>query len=481
MQTGVVLLAMAGLAFAAEAPKPNFVFFLVDDLGTGDVGCFGSTFHETPNIDALCKQGMKFTQAYSACTVCSPSRAAILTGCAPARLHLTDWIAGHKRPTAKLSVPDWKMYIDHDRTTLPEALAAGGYDCLFVGKWHLMPNEQPEEWSAHTPEKHGFGGNIGGREWGHPKGPGKYFHPWDLPNLDGKEGDFLTDRLTDKAEEYLDRIAGKPFLLYMSYYAVHEPVMCKPEHEKYFKQKLAASPPGTYPQTNPKYAGLMKSLDDSVGRIVEHLRAKGELDNTVFIFTGDNGGLPPTSSGGLRGRKGTSFEGGTREPTFVVWPGAVKPGSQCDVPVIGMDFFPTMLEMAGLPLLPDQHRDGLSLVPLLKQSGTLARDALYWHYPHYHETNPYGAIRSKDWKLIEFFEDGQLMLFDLNKDPNEQADLAKQHPEKAQELLVKLQAWRKAVDAQIPTPNPNYDPQKDSGKNGKKKKGQREARRVGSP
>lgn len=456
---GAALLAGA----AAEAKQPNFVFFLVDDLGTGDVGCFGSTFHETPNIDALCAQGMKFTQAYSACTVCSPSRAAILTGRAPGRLHLTDWIDGHKKPFAKLAVPDWKMQIDHGLTTLPEALGAGGYDSLFVGKWHLMPNPQPELWPAHTPEKHGFGGNIGGREWGQPKGPGKYFHPFGMPNLVGKPGDFLTDCLTDAALEYLARAKEKPFLLYMSYYAVHAPIMCKPEYEDYFQRKLDAAPKGTYPQSNPKYAGLMKSVDDSVGRIVQALRDKGELENTVFVFTGDNGGLPDTSSGDLRGTKGTAFEGGTRVPTFMAWPGTIQPG-RCDVPVIGMDFYPTLLELAGLPPKPAEHVDGTSLVPLLKRSGPLADRELYWHYPHYHKTNPYGAVRSSNWKLIEFFEDGELMLFDLAKDPTEQDNLAQSHPEKAQELLAKMRAWRKAVDAQMPSPNPAYDPEKAEGK-----------------
>lgn len=453
---------------ATPAPKPNFVFFLVDDLGWADLGCFGSTFHETPNIDRLCAQGMKFTRAYSGCTVCSPSRAAILTGRAPARLHLTDWIAGHKKPFAKLSVPDWQMFIDQERVTLPEALKAeGGYISQFIGKWHLMPDPTPALWPEHTPEKHGFDGNIAGREWGQPKGPGKYFFPWNMPNLDGgKPGDFLTDRVTDKAEEFLGSTGDKPFLLYMSYYEVHSPVMAKPEYVERFKTKLEGSPAGTYAQTNVKYAGLVKSLDDSVGRIVEKLRAQGKLENTIFIFTSDNGSPAHINDGGLRGSKGTAFEGGTRVAAFVVWPGVTKPGSVCDVPIIGMDFYPTMLEMAGLPLKPNEHKDGTSLVPLLKQSGTLNREALYWHYPHYHIGNPYGAVQYKGWKLIEFFEDGELMLFDLENDPNEENNLAQSKPEKAAELLKKLQEWRVETGAQMMTPNPNYNPQKDKGGKG---------------
>jgi arylsulfatase A-like enzyme len=463
-----ILIATAGVhgQAATQPAKPNFVFFLVDDLGWGDLGCFGSTFHETPNIDKLCAEGMKFTSAYSACTVCSPSRAAILTGRYPARLHLTDWIAGHRKPFEKLSVPDWQMYIDQERITLPEALREGGYSNQFIGKWHLMPDLTPELWPEHTPEKHGFDGNIAGREWGHPKGPGRYFYPWDMPNLDGKDGDFLTDRLTDKAIDYLGSIGEKPFLLYMAYYAVHEPVMAKPEYVKKYKSKLAKVPAGTYTQTDPKYAGLVQSVDDSVGRIVEKLRAQGKLGNTIFIFTSDNGGLKNVYNGGLRGAKGTEFEGGTRVAAFVVWPGVTQPGLVCDVPIIGTDYYPTMLEMAGLPLKPEEHKDGISIVPLLKQSGSLNRDALYWHYPHYHASNPHGTIQYKGWKLIEHFEDGELMLFDLANDPKEENDLAQSKPEKAAELLKKLQDWRQQVGAQMPTPNPNYNPQKAGGGKG---------------
>lgn len=458
----VLLVAASFCSQAARVgPAPNIVFFLVDDMGWGDLGCFGNTFHETPNIDTLCSAGMKFTRAYSACTVCSPSRAAILTGRYPARLHLTDWIAGHKKPYAKLSVPDWQMYMDHELITLPEALAEGGYSSQFVGKWHLMPHETPELCPEHTPEKHGFDGNVGGREWGQPKGPGKYFFPWDMPNLDGgKKGDFLTDRLTDKAEEFLDTTGKKPFLLYMSYYGVHGPVMAKPEYVKKYKNKQKAAPAGTYSRPNPKYAGLLQSVDDSVGRIVKKLKAQGELENTIFIFTSDNGGVRHESNGGLRGTKGTEFDGGTHVAAFVVWPDVTKPGSTCDTPIIGMDFYPTILEMADLPLKPKMHKDGTSLVPLLKQSGPIDRDALYWHYPHYHKGLPHGIIQKNGWKLIESFEAGKLMLFNLNEDPNETNDLTQSQPEKANKMLKNLQAWRKSVGAQMMEPNPNYDPKR---------------------
>ena len=446
----------AGAIQAAPAKPPNFVFFLTDDLGWGDLGCFGSDFHETPNLDRLCAEGMKFNQAYSACTVCSPSRAAIMTGKYPARTHITDWIAGHRKPFAKLAVPDWQMYLGHDEITIAEALKDAGYATQFAGKWHLTKLD-PELREDGYPDRHGFDGNAGGREWGQPKGKGKYFHPWDMPGLDGgKEGDYLTDRLADEAEAFIDAEKDKPFFLYMSFYAVHGPIMCKPELLKKYKDKLAAKPDTI--QNNPAYAGMIESVDDCVGRIMARLRAHGLDDNTVVIFTGDNGGVRETSSGGLRGAKGYSHEGGTREPTIVKWPGGAKAGSQCDTPIIGMDFYPTMLDIAGLPARPKQHVDGLSIVPLLKQRGGLDRDTLYWHYPHYHKTMPYGAIRDKDWKLIEFFEEGDLELYNLEADPAESNNLAQSMPEKAQELLTKMRKWRKDVGAQMMTPNPNHDP-----------------------
>jgi arylsulfatase A-like enzyme len=432
------------------------VFFLVDDLGWGAMGAYGNQYHETPHFDALCARGMRFTTAYSACTVCSPSRAAILTGQYPGRTNLTDWIPGHRRPEAKLKIPDWKRFMDHSHTTLPEALQQAGYRTGFFGKWHLVPiedqqREQPE--TEHTPQDHGFDVNIGGREWGQPRGRGRYFYPFDMPGLEeGEEGEYLTDRLTDEAVQYLEESTSQPFLLYLSYYTVHSPVMAKPEDLQYFTDKPRDKEKTATGKTNPAaYAAMHKALDDSVGRVVAKLEALGQLDNTILVFTGDNGSDFNTSCGGLRGIKGLAFEGGVREPTCVVWPGVTEPGSVCDTPIIGTDFFPTLLAMAGLPQLPEQHLDGENLEPLLRQTGALQRDTLYWHYPHYHRTKPYGAIRQGDWKLIEFFEDGELLLFDLKNDPAEQHDLAATHPEKRQELLANLLAWRAEVGAQMPT------------------------------
>jgi len=444
-------------AFSQE--QPNVVFFLVDDLGLGDVGCFGSTFHETPHIDQLAADGMKFTQAYSACTVCSPSRAAILLGKYPGRIHLTDWIAGHKRKNPRLKIPDWNMRMEHKETTLAEAMSFGGYRTQFIGKWHLMPIGQ-EDYEDHYPTSHGFDSNIGGRDWGQPKGPGKFFAPFGMPNLpDGETGDFLTDALTEEAIRFIDSAKQDPFFLFFSYYTVHGPIMAPPELVTKYKKKAESFTQPYTERVNPAFAGMMELLDESVGRVRAHLRKLGLDKNTLIVFTADNGGTSELASAGLRGAKALSYEGGTRVSTIVSWPGITEPGSECDVPVIGNDFYPTLLEAAGLDLLPEQHLDAQSLVPLLKgKSDQWERDELFWHYPHYHRTNPYGAIRKGDFKLIEFFEDGVLELYDLRKDPAESQNLAASQPEKVQGLLKVMKQWRASVGAQMPIPNPVYDP-----------------------
>ncbi len=457
----IPLLWLFAAGFLSAAPQqPNIVFLLVDDLGWGDFGCYGAEFYETPNIDKLATEGMLFTNAYAACTVCSPSRAAILTGCYPARLHLTDWIAGHNKPKAKLAIPDWKMKIDHQRVLLPEALKEAGYSTAFFGKWHLMPNGQPDM-AEHFPTKHGFDINVGGREWGQPKGPGKYFSPFGMPNLDdGKPGDYLTDKLTDAAVDFLDKTKrDEPFLLYFSYYTVHGPLMAPPELVEKYKKKAETFKNTKNEFLEPRRAGMIESLDISVGRVMAKLEELGIADDTVVILTGDNGGDHDKTTGGLRENKGFSHEGAVREPLIAKWKGSIPSGTTCDVPVTGTDFYPTILDLAKLDLRPEQHKDGISIVNLLKDpKATLPRESIYWHYPHYHRTKPYGAIRHGDWKLIEFFENGNMELFDLKSDPNETKDLSKENPEKAAELFKQLVAWRKSVDAQMLTPNPNYDP-----------------------
>lgn len=457
---GVALLLASATAATAG---PNFIVFLVDDLGWGAVGATGSEFHETPQIDALFQRGMQFTNAYSACTVCSPSRAAFLTGKSPARLHLTDWIAGHERLNAKLQIPKWSQQIHHAETTLPEALGEHGYRTAFFGKWHLIPLYK--EWSEHqladaridhAPTRHGFDVNFGGCDWGQPKGRGRYFFPFDMPGLaDGKDGEYLTDRLTDEAVRWLDGVGDEPFLLYLSYYTVHTPIMAKSASVQRFQKKLESRRAAglTVPPEDDaaSYAAMHAALDASVGRVLQQIEMLGLQNDTVVIFTGDNGGDRHSACGGLRGRKATAFEGGVREPTCIVWPGKIPPDAKCDEPIIGMDFYPTILDIAGLPSLPQQHCDGVSLVPLLRGADALERDALYWHYPHYHRTTPYGAIRKDNFKLIEFFEDGELMLFNLADDPAESHNLASAEPDLAERLREQMRKWRTSVNAQMPS------------------------------
>jgi arylsulfatase A-like enzyme len=442
---------LSSMAFEAPPRRPNIVFFLVDDFGKGCLAGMGSDLHETPNIDTLVQSGMQFTDGYAACTVCSPSRSAILSGRYPGRTHLTDWIPGHNKQNAKLKIPDWKMCMDHDWVLLPEALKNEGYATGFFGKWHLMPPRDKELMKNHLPTDHGFDINIGGREWGEPKGPGRYFHPFDMPNIESQKGDYLTDRLTDYAVDFVGKNKSNPFFLYMSYYTVHGPIMGKPELVEKYKKKIAA---GKYKQKDPNYAAMCESLDTSVGRILKTLKDNGLDKDTIVVFTGDNGSAFRAYTGGLRNYKGYSHEGAVREPVLISWPGVIKAGSVSHVPMIGTDFYPTLLDLAGLPLQKDQHLDGVSLKPVLLQQGTIPERSLFWHYPHYHQTTPYGATRKDKWKLIEFFEDGKLELYDLSRDIAETTNLAEKNPEVAKALLEEMREWRTSVNAQMPTPNP---------------------------
>jgi len=477
---GAGLLAAARACAArgeAAARKLNFVFILIDDLGWTDVGCYGSRFYETPAVDRLAKMGVRFTNGYAACTVCSPTRVSILTGKYPARVHLTDWISGHKRPRAKLRVPDWTMYMKKEEVTLAEALKPGGYATGFIGKWHLGPRE--EYW----PKSQGFDVNIGGYSRGAPP---SYFAPYRIPTMaDGPKGEYLTDRHAADAETFLEAHKDRPFLLYLSMYAVHTPLQAKKELIARYQAKADADP--TSLQRHPVYGGMVHSMDECVGRVIRKLEELKLLDRTAIFFTGDNGGLignprrPITSNAPLRAGKGSSYEGGVREPFVVYVPGVTKPGSVCGEPVISIDFYPTILELAGVPGDAKHNRrvDGVSLVPILRGATKLDRDAVYWHYPHYHPggATPYGAIRQRDWKLIEFFEDMHVELYNLREDIGEKNDLAPKMPDKAAELRGKLHEWRRAVDAQMPAPNPNYDPSRATqrgGGRGKRAAGRRD-------
>lgn len=457
-------IAAAANSAAAPARKPNIVFILADDLGYRDVGCYGSKFYETPHIDRLASQSLRFTDAYAACAVCSPTRASILTGKYPARLHLTDWIPGEgNSPQNKLLIPDWQQFLPLTELTLATALKSTGYATASIGKWHL--GGEP-----YYPEHQGFDLNVAGTHWGQPA---SYFWPYEgrthtVAGLKagGHPGEYLTDRLTDEAERFIEANRDKPFFLYFPHYAVHTPLGGKQALIEKYQAK-----PVVDEQKNATYAAMIESVDDSVGRILKKLDELGLADHTIVIFNSDNGGLWPysTSNAPLRAGKAYAYEGGTREPLIVRWPGVTPAGATCQVPVMSIDFFPTLLEIAGVPL--ERSVDGVSLVPLLKQNGTIHRDSLYWHYPHYwgghpSRVQPFGAVRTGDWKLIEFYENQRIELYNLADDLGEQHDLAAAQPQKAGELRENLHRWLKSVGAQMPIPNPNYKP----GQPGKKTK-----------
>jgi arylsulfatase A-like enzyme len=469
---GIGLLAFSvSRARAGDPPEhiTNVIFILADDLGWTDLGCFGSDLYETPNVDRLAREGMRFTNAYSACTVCSPTRAAVMTGKYPARLHLTNWIAGHNRPDAKLRVPDWTKYLAHEQVTLAEALKPAGYHTIHIGKWHLGPQ-------GYWPTDQGFNLNIAGYDAGHPpsyywpyrrsKGPG-------IPTLkltEETKGQYLTDRLAYEAARAIHAAADRPFFLYLPTYQVHTPIQPKKEYVAHYEEKIK---PGMR-HTNADYAAMIQSMDELVGKVLRTLDELKIGDRTAVFFTSDNGGLShhlntragPTINAPLRAGKGSAYEGGVRVPLIVRWPGVVRPGNACDEPVLSNDYYKTILEMAGTSG-DERHNadvDGLSLVPLLKDPASrLARDAIYWHYPHYHPggATPYGAIRSRDWKLVEFYEDDHVELYNLKDDLSEKHDLAATMPEKAGELRSRLHAWRDRVGAQMPTINPDYRPKND--------------------
>jgi arylsulfatase A len=449
------LLLISGPAFAAD--KPNVVLILIDDLGQRDLGCYGSTFYKTPNIDAMAKNGIRFTEFYAACPVCSPTRASILTGKYPQRMNITDWIPGRgDRPDQRLKPPQIRNELPLEEVTIAKALKAQGYTTALIGKWHLGGK-------GFEPEKQGFDLNIAGDETGTAR---SYFAPFEnkqgkMPGLEKAEvGEYLTDRLTTEAEKFIDANKDKPFFLYMPHYAVHTPMRAKQEIiDKYPGKPVHGR------QSNPVYAAMVESMDASVGRVLKKLDDLKLSDNTLVIFTSDNGGLAtlegmqfaPTFNGPLREGKGYLYEGGIREPMIVKWPKHVKPGTVIDQVGCSIDFFPTILEACGSK--PETKLDGVSLLPVFKGE-KLAERAIYWHYPHYANQGgrPGGAIRRGDYKLIEFYEDGRRELFDVKKDISESGNLVTQKPEVAKELAAMLDTWRKEVGAKMPTPNPEYKP-----------------------
>ena len=475
----VMLFATTSPTAKASTSLPNIVIILADDLAWADVGCYGSTFHETPNLDRLAAQGMRFTNGYAAHMSCSPSRAALFTGRYPARLKITAYIPGPTL-TGKYLPATMRMQLPFEEVTLAETLKESDYTTLFVGKWHLGD-------APYFPEKQGFDVNIAGNRSG---APGSYFWPYgrgkkrgyhgiEVPGLyeGGQEGEHLCDRLTTETLKLIETNKDKPFFLYLAFYDVHTPIQAKkPLIEKYRKKAERMGLPkqatflsdgtperGTRPglsqnksrqvQNDPSYAAMVETLDTNVGRVLDKLERLDLDENTIVLFTSDNGGYPPiTSNLPFRGGKGWAYEGGTREPWIVKWPGVTQPKTTCDVPVIFTDIFPTVLEMVGLPLRPDLHCDGLSFVPLLKGETKPIHDALFWHYPHYasYGCGPYSSIRTGDWKLIEWLEDNSVDLFNLQQDPGEQNNLADAMPQKVTEMRKQLHQWRKDVDANMP-------------------------------
>lgn len=461
--------------------KPNVIVILMDDLGWKDLGCTGSTFYETPNLDRLAAQGMRFTDAYASCPVCSPSRASIMTGKYPARVGVTDWIDWSKRchpMKGKLIDAPYTDHLPHSEVSLARALKAGGYRTWHVGKWHLGGE-------GCLPTDHGFDINIGGGKYGMPyKG---YFSPYQLDNLeDGPKGEYLPERLTREAVNLIKKSDGTPFFLNLCHYLVHTPIQAKPELVEYFKAKSARLELDKLPtfeegerlpyigalekcvvrrllQSDPVYAAMVKSMDESIGEILKALEETGQDRNTAIFFTSDNGGLSttqgsPTCNLPLIEGKGWMYEGGTRVAMLARWPQRIQPESVCREAVTSPDLYPTILELAGLAPDPMQKVDGVSLLPLLMQSGSLKRDAIFWHYPHYgHQGGTPGAsVRCGDWKLIEFFEDDHVELYNLREDQSETRDLAQVLSEKTRELREKLHAWQSSVAAVRPERNPDW-------------------------
>lgn len=443
---------------AAETnKKPNIVLFYIDDLGWGDFGCYGDKFHETPNIDRLAADGLKFTNAYAAAPVCSPSRASLMTGQYPARLHLTQWIPGTIYPNKKLLEPKQVQHLERDVPTIAERLKALGYKTAAFGKWHLGGD-------GYLPENFGFDVNVGGDNHGSPPLPNHYFGPFVMHNLGGyTKDDYLTEVLTKRMDDFLEHAARSgPFFLYMAEYAVHIPLEEREALIEKYRRKN-----GGKDEPDPVYAAMVESVDTALGNLREKLERLGVADNTLIILTSDNGGVGYqgrqlhriADNGGLRAGKGYLYEGGIREPFLVYWPRVTKAGTVSDIPVIATDVMPTLLRIAGAGSVP-AVTDGVDITEVIRGSNSLHREALYWHYPHYSDQGgtPSSAIREGEWKLIEFLEDGHTELYNLTLDPGEQYDFSSSFSDKAKDLLRKLHTWRERVNAAMPQPNPDYNP-----------------------
>lgn len=446
------------LAASVEKAKLNFILILIDDMGWTDAGCLGSKYYRTPNLDRLASSGVRFTQAYAAAAVCSPTRAALMTGKYPARLHLTDYIPGEVPPkNSRFRVPNWQQHLPLQERTIAEVLHEQGYATLYVGKWHLGGTN-------FYPQHQGFDVNVAGSDIGHPA---SYFWPYGATNAShkvpglagqgGGPGEYLTDRLTEEALRLIETNRARPFYLQLAHYAVHAPLMGKEEDVQEF-----GAIPGSNGQSNAVYAAMLKSVDQSVGRILKKLDELEIAERTVVIFTSDNGGAvhfgrpAATCNTPLRLGKGYPYEGGLRIPLIVRVPKMTQSGSVCDVPVISNDLFPTVAELARAGQEASRTAvDGASFVPLLRRQNAPAEREFFWHYPHYWnngKVTPFSVIRSGDWKLIRFYETGQDALYNLRLDLGESKDLSGEFPEKRSALARHLENWLQVVGAQPPAP-----------------------------
>ena len=507
------------LTVLGERAKPNIVFFLVDDLGWNDLKCYGSPFYDTPNVDRLAREGVRFTDAYATCHVCSPSRASILTGKYPARLQLTDWLPGRREfPFQKLSNAAIKQALPLEEITLAETLKEKGYLTGHFGKWHL--GEEP-----YGPLAQGFDVRVP-TDWNKGWPRSGYHSPFNMAGLGDEDGAYLTDRLTDEALKFIESSEEQPFFLYLSHFAVHDPIQGPSDLVEKYETKRSKLPTDPEPfilegnpdaelafershleqlvlqepykseyrvlpdqtvkikqrQDNPQFAAMVESMDESLGRVMAKLEELGLAEDTIIFFTSDNGGMAAanfgrpsrvvspqqldaaysTSNLPLRGAKGWLYEGGIRVPLIIKWPGYVPfTEYKCNEPVIGVDFYPTILDMLGISQPTNHLLDGVSLVPFLTGETSVDRDALYWHFPHYSNhgmQSPGGAIRSGAFKLLEYFENGSVQLFDLNNDPGEQNELSRELPDVTERLLKQLREWRNEMGARMMPANPSFDP-----------------------
>lgn len=450
-------LASAAFGAASSARPPNILLILADDLGTTPVGVYGNPYYQTPNIDRLAREGMRFTDAYAACPVCSPTRAALMTGKYPARTHVTDFIAGAAFPFARLKQPDWQKFLPLSETTIAEELSARGYATALFGKWHLAKGYLPPQSVDEGPDRQGFA---------------EHFITHKPKDKDDPEKDpHGVEAITVRALDFIERHRNKPFFLELTHNSIHAPIMAPKKRV----EKHRARPGSDRPDNNPIVAAMMEILDEGIGRVVAKIDAAGLRENTLVIFYSDNGGLlKDGAQTPWRGGKAQLYEGGIRVPLVMRWPGVIKPASLSHTPVTSVDFFPTFIELAGTAPKPGAAIDGVSLVSLIRGGAAPTRDAIFWHYPHYHAAGiggPAGAVRTGDWKLVEYYETtltgkgAPTELFNLRDDPAETKNLAEKEPKRVAALLKKLADWRVATGAQMPTVNDKFDPAKVTVKN----------------